>query len=91
MTKQGLAQRVASGTGLSGSDAVGAVDATFAVIAAELVGGGDVAVAGFGKFSASERSAREGRNPATGEAIQIGASTAAKFSAAARLKRALNH
>jgi DNA-binding protein HU-beta len=90
MTKQQLAQTVASDTGLSGSDAAGAVDATFASIAAELAGGGDVAVAGFGKFSASERSAREGRNPATGETIQIAASTAAKFSAAAGLKRALN-
>lgn len=60
MTKQQLAQKVASGTGLSGSAATGAVDATFEAIAAELVGGGDVAVAGFGKFSVSERSAREG-------------------------------
>ncbi|HWI08999.1 MAG TPA: HU family DNA-binding protein [Solirubrobacteraceae bacterium] len=38
----------------------------------------------------SERSAREGRNPATGETIQIAASKAAKFSAAAALKKALN-
>ena len=52
--------------------------------------GGEVAVAGFGKFSVSERSAREGRNPATGEPIQIAASKAAKFSAAAALKKSLN-
>ena len=91
MTKQELAEKVAADTGLSGRDASGAVDATFAAIAAVLADGGDVAVAGFGKFSVSERSAREGRNPATGEAIQIAASNGAKFSAAAALKKALNN
>lgn len=90
MTKQELAQKVASETDLSASEAKSAVDATFDAIAAELAGGGEVAVAGFGKFSVSERSAREGRNPATGEPIQIGASKAAKFSAAAALKKSLN-
>jgi DNA-binding protein HU-beta len=90
MTKQELAQKVASDTGLSGSDAKGAVDATFDAIVAELAEGGEVAVAGFGKFSVSERSAREGRNPATGETIQIAASKAAKFSAASALKKQLN-
>jgi DNA-binding protein HU-beta len=49
-----------------------------------------VALAGFGKFSVSERSAREGRNPATGETIQIQASKAAKFTAASALKKELN-
>ena len=91
MTKQELAQKVASDTGLSGSDAKGAVDATFDAIAAELAGRRrGCAVAGFGKFSVSERSAREGRNPATGETIQIAASKAAKFSAASALKKQLN-
>jgi DNA-binding protein HU-beta len=82
---------VATDTGLSGSDAKGAVDATFDAIAAELAEGGEVAVAGFGKFTVSERSAREGRNPATGETIQISASKAAKFSAASALKKTLNN
>ncbi|MGH2839452.1 MAG: HU family DNA-binding protein [Solirubrobacteraceae bacterium] len=90
MTKQELAQQVASDTGLSGADAKKAVDATFDAIAGELANGGEVAVAGFGKFSVSERSAREGRNPATGETIQIAASNAAKFSAASALKKSLN-
>jgi DNA-binding protein HU-beta len=90
MTKQELAQKVAAKTDLSGSDAKNAVDATFDAIADELAGGGEVAVAGFGKFSVSDRSAREGRNPATGETIQIAASKAAKFSAAAALKKQLN-
>ncbi|CAN5269674.1 DNA-binding protein HupB [soil metagenome] len=90
MTKQELAQKVAEKADLSGSDAKNAVDATFDAIADELAGGNEVAVAGFGKFSVSDRSAREGRNPATGETIQIAASKAAKFSAAAALKKALN-
>ncbi|MDQ3850665.1 MAG: HU family DNA-binding protein [Actinomycetota bacterium] len=90
MTKQELAQKVASETGLSASDAKTAVEATFDAIAGELASGGEVAVAGFGKFSVSERAAREGRNPSTGETIQISASNAAKFSPAAGLKKQLN-
>jgi len=90
MTKQELAQKVAADTDLSGTDAKNAVDATFDAIAGELANGGEVAVAGFGKFSVSKRAAREGRNPATGETIQIAASNAAKFSAASALKKSLN-
>ena len=90
MTKQELAQKVAADAGLSGSDAKNAVDATFDAIAGELGDGGEVAVAGFGKFSVSKRADREGRNPATGETIQIQASNAAKFSAASALKKSLN-
>jgi DNA-binding protein HU-beta len=62
----------------------------FEAIASELANGGEVAVSGFGKFAVSNRSAREGRNPATGETIQIAASKAAKFSAASALKKQLN-
>ena len=90
MTKQELAQKVAAGAGLNGPDSQEAVDATFDVIAAELAAGGEVAIAGLGKFSVSNRAAREGRNPATGETIQIAASNAAKFSAASALKNTLN-
>src|SRR4051812_45767578 len=86
MTKQELAQKVAGDTGLSQNQAKDIVDTVFKTIADELAGGGEVAVSGFGKFSVSERSAREGRNPATGETIQIAASKAARFSAAAGLK-----
>jgi len=74
---------------VSAPPAKGAVDATFDAIAAELVGGGEVAVAGFGKFSVRERSARRGRNPSTGEPVQIAARKAAKFSVGAALKRRL--
>ena len=86
MTKHELAKQVAANAGVTGEQATSAVDAAFDAIAGELVAGRDVAIAGFGKFSVGERAAREGRNPATGETIQIAASRAAKFSAAAGLK-----
>jgi DNA-binding protein HU-beta len=90
MTKQELAQKVAADAGIAGAQAKSAVDAAFAAIASELAAGRDVAIAGFGKFSVSERAARDGRNPASGETIRIAASTVAKFSAAAALKKQLN-
>jgi len=90
MTKPELAKRVAADAGITAGQAASVVDAAFDAIAGELAAGRDVAIAGFGKFSVSERAAREGRNPATGETIQIAASRAAKFSAAAALKQQLN-
>ena len=90
MTKHELTKQVAADSGLSGEQAKSAVDAAFDAITGELAAGRDVAIAGFGKFSVSDRAAREGRNPATGERIQIAASRAAKFSAAAALKAQLN-
>ena len=82
MNKQELAQRA----GVSKDD----VEKVFDAIASELQNGGEVAVSGFGKFSVSHRAARQGRNPATGETIQIAASNGAKFSAASALKQKLN-
>ena len=58
--------------------------------AREVKSNGEFVLPGFGKLVKSERKAREGRNPATGETIQIAASRAAKFSAAAALKAQLN-
>ncbi len=90
MTKNELAGKVAESAGLGVGQAKSAVDAVFDAIAAQLASGGEVAVAGFGKFAVSHRAARSGRNPATGATIQIGASNAAKFSAASALKKQLN-
>ena len=90
MTKPELAKNVATAAGLTGEQAKTAVDAVFDAIASELAAGRDVAIAAFGKFSVAERAAREGRNPATGETIQIAASRGAKFSAASALKQQLN-
>ena len=90
MTKNDLAEQVASKTGMSASQARQAVEAAIESISDELASGGEVALAGFGKFSVSQRAARQGRNPSTGETIQIAASKAAKFSAASALKKRLN-
>jgi DNA-binding protein HU-beta len=90
MTKNELAEKVAASTGLAGSQARQAVEATIESISDELAAGGEVALAGFGKFSVSHRAAREGRNPSTGDTIKIAASKAAKFSAASALKKRLN-
>ena len=90
MTKNDLADTVAEATGLSGSEARRVVEATIDAVSDELARGGEVSLAGFGKFSVSNRAAREGRNPATGATIKIAASKAAKFSAASALKKRLN-
>ncbi len=90
MNRTELAQQVASKAGLDSGDAKKAVDAVFEAIADELSNGGEVSISGFGKFSVSDRAARQGVNPATGEKIQIAASKAAKFSAASGLKNKLN-
>ena len=86
LNKTELAGEVAGESGLDNSEAKKAVEATFAVIAKHLANGDEVSVGGFGKFSVTERSARKGRNPQTGEEIQIAASKAPKFSAASALK-----
>ena len=88
MTKNDLADRSPRPTGLSGSQARQVVEATIDAVSDELARGGEVSLAGFGKFSVSQRAAREGRNPATGETIKIAASKAAKFSSASRSEEA---
>jgi DNA-binding protein HU-beta len=90
MNKNELAQQVASRAGIDGNQAKAAVDAVVESITQELSRGGEVSISGFGKFSVSDRAARQGVNPATGEKIQIKASKAAKFSAASGLKGTLN-
>jgi DNA-binding protein HU-beta len=90
MTKNDLAERVAERTGMPASQARNAVETIIETVSDELARGGEVALAGFGKFSVSHRAARSGRNPSTGQTIQIAASKAAKFSAASALKKRLN-
>jgi DNA-binding protein HU-beta len=90
MTKNDLADKVAERTGLAAGQAREALEAAIAAVSDELAAGGEVALAGFGKFSVGHRAARQGRNPATGETINIAASKAAKFSAASALKSRLN-
>ena len=90
MNKGDLIDAIAASTGLSKADAGRAIDATTSAVAGELAGGGAVALVGFGTFSVSHRAARMGRNPATGEAIQIRASNVPKFKAGKALKDACN-
>jgi DNA-binding protein HU-beta len=90
MTKNELAEQVAKGNGLAASQARQVVETTIDAISDELAAGGEVALAGFGKFSVSQRAARLGRNPSTGATINIAASKAAKFSPASALKKRLN-
>ena len=90
MTKNELAEQIARRNGLPASQARQLVETTIDVISDELAAGGEVSLAGFAKFSVSQRAARMGRNPSTGQTIQIAASKAAKFSAASALKKRLN-
>lgn len=90
MTKSEFVDQVADRAGLSRRDAGEAVDAVLETIEEALRRGSEVTFSGFGKFSVSNRAAREGRNPATGETIHIAASRAPKFTAGAALKKALN-
>ncbi|MBT3768160.1 MAG: HU family DNA-binding protein [Rhodospirillales bacterium] len=90
MNKSDLATAVAEATDISNSDATKAVDATFATITNALKSGESIQLVGFGTFSVADRAAREGRNPSTGETIQIAASKAAKFKAGKGLKDAVN-
>ena len=89
MTKQEFVDQVADRAGLSKKDAGEAVDAFLNTVEDALKRGSDVSFSGFGKFSVSQRSAREGRNPATGERIQIAASRVPRFTAGAGLKKAV--
>lgn len=90
MNKNDLISEVANAAGLSKADATKAVDAVFDNIAGALGGGGEVRLVGFGTFSVSHRKATTGRNPRTGEAIQIKASNQPKFKAGKALKDAVN-
>ena len=89
MTKSEFVDQVADRAGLSKKDAGDAVEAFLETIEDALKRGSEISFSGFGKFSVSNRSAREGRNPATGEKIQIAASKVPKFSAGAGLKKAV--
>jgi DNA-binding protein HU-beta len=90
MNKGELAAAVADKTGMSKSSANQAVEAVFDCIEDALRKGEEVRVLGFGNFVASKRAASTGRNPQTGEPMQIKASVQAKFKPGKGLKDALN-
>ena len=90
MNKNDLISDGAERTGMSKAGAAQAVDATFDAITNSLKSGQEVKIIGFGNFSVANRAASMGRNPRTGEAIQIAASKAPKFRAGKGLKDAVN-
>lgn len=89
MNKNDLVTAVAN-TGLSKSDATKAVDGILDAVTNALKNGEEVRLVGFGTFSVRRRNASTGRNPRTGEAIQIPASNQPKFKAGKGLKDAVN-
>jgi len=90
MNKAELVDAVAGASNLSKADAGRAVDAIVDSITSALRRGEQVSVVGFGTFSVKHRAARSGRNPRTGETIQIAASNVPGFKAGKGLKDAVN-
>ncbi len=86
MTRQDLIGLVAEKAGISKKESEAAVTATMEAITETLAKGGKVQLVGFGTFEVRERQAREGRNPATGEAIKIAAQKVPAFKAGKALK-----
>ena len=81
-SKSDLIRAVAESTGLKKADADAAVQAVLSTIRQRADAGNAVALQGFGRFTMKERAAREGRNPRTGEPVQIAASRTLTFKAA---------
>jgi DNA-binding protein HU-beta len=90
MNKSELIDAIASDSGLSKADAGRALDGFTSAITNALKDGGSVSMVGFGTFSVKHREARTGRNPRTGESIQIKASNNPAFKAGKALKDAVN-
>ncbi len=90
MNKSEMIDMVAEAADISKAAAGRAVDAVFDSISGSLKKGDSVTLVGFGTFSVSKRAARSGRNPRTGETIQISASNMPKFKAGKALKDAVN-
>lgn len=89
MNKSELVSSVAGKSGLSKADAEIAIESTFESIVESLKEGNDVRLVGFGTFAVVDRAASEGRNPRTGEKIQISATRVPKFRAGKQLKEAV--
>ena len=90
MNKAELVAAIAEKTELSKKDSEKALKAFIDVVTEELKKGEKVQLVGFGTFEVSERAAREGRNPQTGETMKIEASKAPKFKAGKALKDMVN-
>ena len=90
MNQGDLADAVAAATGTGKAEAARVVEAVLDAIRDGLRRGEKVAISGFGSFEAARREARQGRNPRTGEAVEVAASTTVRFKPGKGLKEALN-
>ncbi|TPS28980.1 HU family DNA-binding protein [Acinetobacter baumannii] len=90
MNKSELIKHIASTASLTQAQATAALNALESGVTKALASGEDVALIGFGTFTVKERAARTGRNPKTGEEIQIAAAKAPTFKAGKGLKDAVN-
>ncbi len=90
MNKAQLIDSIASGADVSKATASRVLDATINAITAALRDGDDVSLVGFGTFTVKSRAARTGRNPRTGEVIQISAAKVPSFKAGKALKDSVN-
>ena len=91
MKKSEMIEALANETALTKADAEKMFNATFNLVKEELAKGNKVSIAGFGTFKITERAAREGRNPATGETIHIAASKGVNFKVGTELKNIINN
>ena len=90
MNLSDLAEKVATAHDLPKTKAKEVLESAFAALAEAVASGEEVSLPGFGKFKVAERAARQGRNPATGEVIQIAASRKPTFAPAKPLRDRLN-
>jgi len=90
MNKQELVDAIALAVGTSKSAAAEAIDAFVAVVTQAVADGDGVQLIGFGTFSTGQRAARTGRNPRTGETLQIAAAKTVKFTAGKAFKDVVN-
>ena len=90
MNKAEIADRLAGRTGLGKMIARDVVDGVFATIGEAVADGEEVRIEGFGTFGTRSRPSRTGRNPKTGEAVSISASTSPTFKEGKTLKDAMN-
>ena len=90
MNKSELIEKMAQGADMTKADAERALNSLISTVTDELANGGDVSLVGFGTFKVNERAARTGRNPQTGETIQIAAAKVPAFKAGKAIKDAVN-
>ena len=90
MNKPELVTAVSERAALKYADAEKAINALTKVVTEALINGEKIQMVGFGTFEVSERKAREGRNPLTGEVLSIAASKVPKFKAGKALKARIN-